>query len=82
MNLPSQKTLNVYYSSLLKKQFVGRLLYKNKQIFFEYDDIFIESKLDLSPFKLPLKKNIIISKDRVFEGLFGLFNEMFEVDYY
>lgn len=75
MKLPSQKTLNVYYSNLLKKQFVGRLLYKNKQIFFEYDDIFIESKLKLSPFKLPLEKNIIISKDRVFEGLFGVFND-------
>lgn len=40
MNLPSQKTLNVYYSSSLNRQLVGRLLYKNRQIFFEYDDVF------------------------------------------
>lgn len=75
MNLSSQKMLNVYYSGALKPQFVGRLLYKNRQIFFEYDDIFFKSGLELSPFKLPLKKDIIISNDRMFEGLFGVFND-------
>ncbi|MES2214773.1 MAG: type II toxin-antitoxin system HipA family toxin [Pseudomonadota bacterium] len=54
---------------------MGRLLLKNRQIFFEYDMSFIKMGLELSPFKLPLKVGIIESSDPTFERLFGVFND-------
>lgn len=65
----------VYYHSSFEKQLMGRLLLKNRQIFFEYDAAFIKTGFELSPFKLPLKAGVIESNDRTFEGLFGVFND-------
>jgi serine/threonine-protein kinase HipA len=66
--------VNVYYARE-KKQLMGRLLMKNRQIFFEYDASFIKTGLELSPFKLPLQTNVISSNDSTFQGLFGVFND-------
>lgn len=54
---------------------LGRLLWKDKRIYFEYDNSFLELGLYLSPFKLPLKAGVIVCEDHVFDGLFGLFND-------
>lgn len=54
---------------------MGRLAYKEKRIFFEYDPHFLSLGLELSPFKLPLKAGVLVCEDSVFEGLFGLFND-------
>ncbi len=54
---------------------MGRLLLKNRQIFFEYNSDFIKTGLELSPFKLALKSGVIELNDRSFEGLFGIFND-------
>lgn len=54
---------------------MGRLAYKERKIFFEYDPNFLELGLELSPFKLPLKPGVIACDDFVFEGLFGVFND-------
>jgi serine/threonine-protein kinase HipA len=54
---------------------MGKLAYQNRTIFFEYAPSFLELKLELSPFKLPLKSGVITCTDRVFEGLFGVFND-------
>ncbi len=70
-----QKLVYVYYHNYDAKQLMGRLLLKNRQIFFEYDATFIKLGLQLSPFKLPLKGGVISSTDRTFEGLFGVFND-------
>lgn len=75
MNISNHNLVHVYYNGSLAKQLVGRLLLKNRQIFFEYDPVFIKTGLELSPFKLPLKAGVIESNDRVFEGLFGAFND-------
>ncbi len=75
MSIPSQNLVYVYYQGALKKQLMGRLLLKNRQIFFEYDAAFIKRGLELSPFKLPLKAGVIESNNRTFEGLFGVFND-------
>lgn len=53
----------------------GKLLWKDKRIYFEYNNSFLESGLHLSPFKLPLKTGVIVCEDHVFDGLFGLFND-------
>jgi serine/threonine-protein kinase HipA len=75
MSFRNQNLVHVYYHSSLEKQLMGRLLLKNRQIFFEYDAAFMKTGLELSPFKLPLKTGVIESNDRPFEGLFGVFND-------
>ncbi len=75
MSMISQNLVYVYYHGSSTKQLMGRLLLKNRQIFFEYDASFIKKGLELSPFKLPLKAGVIASNDRTFEGLFGVFND-------
>jgi len=75
MSLSSPNLVHVYYKNSLEKQLMGRLLLKNRKIFFEYDATFIKTGLELSPFKLPLKTGVIESNDRTFEGLFGVFND-------
>ncbi len=63
--------IEVYYTHLL----MGRLGSKGRDIFFEYDAGFLKTGLELSPFQLPLKPGLRTSKDPVFEGLFGVFND-------
>jgi len=75
MSLSNQNLVYVYYHGVTYKMRMGRLLLKNRQIFFEYDAAFIKTGLELSPFKLPLKGGVIESNDRTFEGLFGVFND-------
>jgi len=58
-----------------KRLRVGVLLYKDRKIFFEYDKKFLESSLELSPYKLPLKEGVFECKDMIFEGLWGVFND-------
>lgn len=54
---------------------VGRLAWRDRQIFFEYDNDFRSSSLELSPFKLPLFSHLTEGPSDVFEGLHGLFND-------
>jgi serine/threonine-protein kinase HipA len=54
---------------------VGRLAIKDRVIFFEYDTDFISTGLQISPFRLPLKPGLIRAEPRLFEGLFGVFND-------
>ena len=57
------------------RQEVGMLLQDKQRIFFEYSPNFLKSGIELSPFKLPLKAGVFEEKSRVFDGLFGLFND-------
>ena len=54
---------------------VGRLAIKNRRIYFEYDSDFLKRGIQLSPLKLPLQRGVLESEDRVFGGLFGVFND-------
>jgi serine/threonine-protein kinase HipA len=75
MKFEPVKVIHVYYQPAATKIFVGRLALKARQIFFEYDASFMESRLNLSPFKLPVKSGVITSNDFIFDGLFGVFND-------
>ena len=75
MSISNQDLVYVYYLGSTIKQLMGRLLLRNRQIFFEYDAAFIKTGLELSPFKLPLQAGVIESNDRTFDGLFGVFND-------
>jgi len=54
---------------------VGYLLLHNKQIIFEYSPEFIKTGLELSPFYLSNKTGVFIEQERVFAGLYGVFND-------
>lgn len=69
------KTIQVNYCRGRQLVPFGKLLWKDRCIYFEYNNSFLESGLQLSPFKLPLKSGILVCEDYVFDGLFGLFND-------
>ncbi|MDY0326885.1 MAG: type II toxin-antitoxin system HipA family toxin [Arcobacteraceae bacterium] len=69
----STKSVNVYFNNKFNKHLVGKLVYKDKTIYFEYDKSFLQKGIELSPYKLPLKSGVHICDDRVFDGLFGVF---------
>lgn len=58
-----------------KKHLIGLLARIESTIYFEYTPSFLQTGLELSPFKLPLKAGAQQCDDNVFEGLFGLFND-------
>ena len=70
------RTLDVFYTPQTDKKYkVGRLAEKDRLIYFEYDKEFLQSDIQLSPYKLPLRSGLFVCDDNVFEGLFGLFGD-------
>ena len=58
-----------------RKHRVGRLAIKDRQILFEYDNAFLTSGLQISPFKLPLQTGVIVGDPNMFQGLMGVFED-------
>ena len=56
---------------------IGTIIYDEGNIYFEYDDAFRGSRLEISPFKLPLDfKGVYTNTDeRYFSGLAGVFHD-------
>jgi len=54
---------------------VGNLAYHNHSIYFEYKQNFINTGIEISPFKLPLSVGLLQSDSNLFEGLPGVFND-------
>ncbi len=75
MILKNHSLIRVYFNKRNEKILVGKLALKNRQLFFEYSQEFIETGLELSPFKLPLKKGLHQCQEPLFDGLFGVFND-------
>ena len=67
--------LNVFLNSYGTRREVGLLSEENGRIFFEYAPEFLNSGIELSPFKLPLKSGVFEDEKRTFDGLFGVFND-------
>ncbi|MBL4817859.1 MAG: type II toxin-antitoxin system HipA family toxin, partial [Deltaproteobacteria bacterium] len=53
----------------------GTLAVRERVIYFEYATSFLNTKLELSPFKLPLRSGVFRCADRVFDGIWGVFND-------
>ena len=68
-------TIDVFLNTYEKELFIGKLLYKEKVIYFEYDKAFLQSGIEISPYKLPLKSGVLVCDDDIFEGLFGIFGD-------
>ena len=54
---------------------VGRLAIRDRVIYFEYEAEFLQSALNVSPFRLPLKPGLQSFENSLFEGLPGVFND-------
>ena len=54
---------------------VGMLVEQNQEIYFRFEPSFLESNLDLSPFKLKKTTEILLSPRTPFDGLYGVFND-------
>lgn len=54
---------------------VGRLAIRDGIIYFEYNDEFIQKGIEISPFRLPLKRGVVELPPRPFEGLAGVFSD-------
>ncbi|MFA6760289.1 MAG: type II toxin-antitoxin system HipA family toxin [Sulfuricurvum sp.] len=66
-------SVDVFLNHSDKRYLVGKLALNNRKIYFEYDEEFIKTGIEISPYKLPLKKDLQVCDDRVFDGLFGVF---------
>ncbi len=67
--------LTVYLGARSQRRKVGRLAFKDRQILFEYDASFLNSGIEISPIKLPLRPGVSIADTAIFDGLFGVFND-------
>jgi len=56
-------------------QFIGRLLYQQRNIYFEYDAEWLQRGFALSPFHLPLKPQLLQDNIGLWQGLHGIFND-------
>jgi serine/threonine-protein kinase HipA len=54
---------------------IGTLIQKNGDIFFEYNERWIERGIELSPLSLPLKKHLFKFSHYSFGSIFGLFDD-------
>lgn len=56
-------------------QSVGRLAERNGIIYFEYDEGFVQSGVEISPFELPLRNGVVELPTDPFDGLAGVFSD-------
>lgn len=54
---------------------VGRLAIRNGIIYFQYDEDFVNSGLEISPFRLPVKRGLSELPLNPFDGLAGVFSD-------
>ena len=70
--MKTNKQLQVFY----KDRVVGTLaMTADHKAAFAYDDDWLEQGFSISPFSLPLKKQVFVPSRDWFAGLFGVFGE-------
>lgn len=75
MKFKNTIAVHVYFMRGKERLYMGQLVLNERKIFFEYNNEFIKTGLELSPFKLPAKPGVVTCDDRQFDGLFGVFND-------
>jgi serine/threonine-protein kinase HipA len=75
MKLAPISQLKVSLAFTDTKVSVGRLAAIGKKIYFEFDEPFLRSDLDISPFELPRQPGAQAAQLHPFDGLFGVFND-------
>lgn len=54
---------------------VGELVINKRKLYIKYNSSFVDYKIEISPFKLPLSTKIIEGPPKPFNGNFGVFND-------
>jgi serine/threonine-protein kinase HipA len=67
--------LNVFLNTGEEPKLVGQLIFQNRKYYFEYNNDFIKSGLQISPFLLPLKAGVFTAHESYFSNQFGVFND-------
>lgn len=76
MKLTHVTQVTVFYAPAEDRRIkVGRLALKSREILFEYDPHFLATKLELSPFKLPLQAGVVRGDPATLDGLMGVFDD-------
>jgi serine/threonine-protein kinase HipA len=73
--LKTISALRVELATSGTRRVVGRLAWRERVCYFEYDPTFLPTKRELSPFKMRLAPGLIVGPENVFERLHGLFND-------
>ena len=67
--------LDVHLHAYGVRRHVGKLAARSNTILFQYAPEFLDSGINISPFRLPLSPEVKEDPKRTFDGLFGVFND-------
>lgn len=67
--------LDVHLHTYGVRRHVGKLAAHGNAILFQYAPEFLDSGINISPFRLPLSPEVKEDPKRTFDGLFGVFND-------
>ena len=67
--------LDVHLHAYGARRHVGKLAAHGNAILFQYAPEFLDSGINISPFRLPLSPEVKEDPKRTFDGLFGVFND-------
>lgn len=67
--------LDVHLHAYGVRRHVGKLAAHSNTILFQYTPEFLDSGINISPFRLPLSSEVKEDPKRTFDGLFGVFND-------
>ena len=67
--------LDVHLHAYGVRRHVGKLAAQGNTILFQYAPEFLDSGINISPFRLPLSPEVKEDPKRTFDGLFGVFND-------
>ena len=67
--------LDVHLHAYGVRRHVGKLAAHGNAILFQYAPEFLDSGINISPFRLPLSPEVKEDPKRTFDGLFGVFND-------
>ena len=67
--------LDVHLHTHGERRYVGKLAEQGGTILFQYASEFLDSGINISPFRLPLGPEVKEDPKRTFDGLFGVFND-------
>ena len=75
MKLRADQALRVLLREEAGDRLVGRLAWRDRRAWFEFDAEYREAGPSLSPFRLPMRAGVIEAPTDPFWGLFGLFDD-------
>ncbi|MFN3756418.1 MAG: type II toxin-antitoxin system HipA family toxin [Flavobacterium sp.] len=73
--MKSVEKIKAYLLTEHTKQEIGQMVVVQNKIYFKYHEDFLETALEISPFRLKRTSEIVTPTENHFEGLFGVFHD-------